>query len=102
MSANLPNEYQNNFDANKNYFKSLHFAGKGLAAYEVNEVFDMQDNKRLELAKAVFKEGDITFSDVWTVAISCGDSAQECRSIVRCVGRLCHCLDFDCGRCEIS
>jgi hypothetical protein len=59
MSANLPNEYQNNFDANKNYVESLHFPGRGLAAYEVNEVLTMYDNKRLEVAKAIFQEGDI-------------------------------------------
>lgn len=63
MSANLPSDYQNNFDPDKNYFKSIHAPGKGLAAYEVNGIFDLYDNKRLEIAKAIYKEGDIIGAD---------------------------------------
>lgn len=57
--AQLPSTYQNNFDPDKGYYQSLHFPGKGVAAAELNELFSLYDNKRIELAKLIVKEGDI-------------------------------------------
>lgn len=59
MTAQLPNSYQSNFDPSKNYFEPLFFPGKGLAAYEKNDVFKLIDHKRKELAKLIVTEGDI-------------------------------------------
>ncbi len=54
-----PSDYTNYFDPDKGYFKSLHFPGKGLAAYEVNEIFDIQNYKIKQVADLILKEGDI-------------------------------------------
>lgn len=57
--SGFPADYQNNFNASKNYTKHLHFPGKGLTAAELNEIQETLDNKRIKFQKTLMKEGDI-------------------------------------------